>query len=73
MENGKICYICEKRKLKIKTVKTKNCCKVRDHSHYKEEHRGAAQNICNLKNSIPKAIPIAFHNGSNHDYHFIIR
>ena len=30
-------------------------------------------NICNLKYSVPKNIPIAFHNGSNYDYHFIIK
>ena len=26
-----------------------------------------------LKYSVPKNIPIAFHNGSNYDYHFIIK
>ena len=29
--------------------------------------------ICNLKYSLPKKILIAFHNGSNYDYHFIIK
>ena len=29
--------------------------------------------ICNLKYSIPKKIPIAFRNGSNYDYHFVIK
>ena len=29
--------------------------------------------ICNLKNNTPRKIPIAFHNGSNYDYHFIIK
>ena len=29
--------------------------------------------ICNLKYSIPKKISIVFHNGSNSDYHFIIK
>ena len=28
--------------------------------------------ICNLKYSVPKEIPIAFHNGCNYAYHFII-
>ena len=37
------------------------------------EHRGAAHNICNFKHSVPKKIPIDFHNGSNYDYHFIIK
>ena len=29
--------------------------------------------ICNLKYSVPKKIPIVFHNGSNYEYHFIIK
>ena len=29
--------------------------------------------IHNLKYSAPKKISIAFHNGSNYDYHFIIK
>ena len=33
----------------------------------------AAHSICNLKYSVPKKIPIVFHNGSKYDYHFIIK
>ena len=44
-----------------------------DHCHYTEEYRRAAYGICNLKYSVPKKIPIVFHNGSNYDYHFIIK
>ena len=29
--------------------------------------------ICNLKYSLPKNIPIVFHNGTNYDYHLIIK
>ena len=29
--------------------------------------------ICNLKYTVPKKMPIVFHNGFNYDYHFIIR
>ena len=29
--------------------------------------------ICNLKYSVPKKIPIGFHNGTSYDYHFIIK
>ena len=47
--------------------------KVRDHCHYTGEYRGAAHSIYNLKHSIPKNVPIAFHNGSNYDYQFIIK
>ena len=28
---------------------------------------------CNLKHSVPKKIPTAFHHGSKYDYHFIIK
>ena len=46
---------------------------MRDHCHYTVEYRGVAPSICNLKYSAPKKIPIAFHIGSNYDYHFIIK
>ena len=49
-------------------IKNKKHRKVRDHCHYICEYRGAAHNICNLKDSVPKEIPIVFHNGSNYDY-----
>ena len=29
--------------------------------------------MCNLKYSVPKEITIFFHNGSNYDYHFVIK
>ena len=53
-------------------LKDKNYCKVRDHCHYIREYRGGGQSICYLKYSVPKKIPIVFHNGSNCDYHLII-
>ena len=54
-------------------MKDKKCCKGTDHCHYTEGYRGAAQSICNSKNSLPKKIPKAFHNGFNYGYHFIIK
>ena len=71
-ENAKICYIC-KEKFENKYLKDKKCRKVRDHCHYTSEYRGAAHSICDLKYIVPKNIPIAFHNGSNYNYHFIIK
>ena len=71
-ENAKICYIC-KEKFGNEYLKDKKYRKVRDHCHYTGEYRGAAHSICNLKYSVPKKIPIVFHNGSNYDYHFIIK
>ena len=47
--------------------------KVRDHCHYTREYKRAAHSICNSKCSVPKKIPIVFHNGSNYDYQFIIK
>ena len=43
--------------------------KVRDHFYYTGKYRRSAPTICNLRYSIPKA----FHNGSNYNYHFIIK
>ena len=54
-------------------MKDKIYCKVRDHCHYTREYRRAAHSICNLKYSVPKKIPIIFHNGSSYDYNFIIK
>ena len=71
-ENSKICYIC-KEKFENKYLKDKKYCKVRDHCHYTVEYRGVVHSICNLKYSVPKKFPIVFHNGSNYDYHFIIK
>ena len=45
-------------------MKDKKYCRVRDHCHYAWEYRGAAHSICNLKYSVPKKVPIAFHNVS---------
>ena len=47
-ENAKICYIC-KENFENKYLKDKKYRKVRDHSHYTGEYRGAAHSICNLK------------------------
>ena len=68
----KNCYIC-KEKCGNEYLKDKKYCKVRDHCHYKGEYRGAAHSICDLKYSVPKNLLQAFHNGSNYNYHFIIK
>ena len=71
-ENAKICYIC-KEKFENKYVKDKKYRKVRDHCHYTGEYECAAHSTYNLKHSVPKRIPIALRNGSNYDYHLIIK
>ena len=52
-----------------KYTKDKNYRKVKAQYHYTGKYRGAAHSICNLKYNTPKEIP----NGSNYDYHFIIK
>ena len=69
-ENAKICYICQEQ-FENKYFKNKKYRKVRDHCHYTGEYRCDAHSIRNLKYSVPKKIPIVFHNGSNYNYHFI--
>ena len=54
-------------------MKDKKYRKVRDHYHHTGEYRGAPLSIYNIKHSVHKKIPIVFHNGSNYDYHFIIK
>ena len=49
----------------------KKYCRVRDHSHYTSKYRCDARCICNLKYSVPKEIPVVFHNGSSCDYNFV--
>ena len=63
-ENAKICYSCIE-KFENKYVKHKKYSKVRDHDLVS----GAARSICNSK----YIVPVAFHNGSNYDYHFIVK
>ena len=62
-----------KKNLKKKYLKDIKYHKVRDHCHYTGEYREATHSICNLKYSVPKKMHIVFHNGSNYDYHFIIK
>ena len=47
--------------------------KKRDHCHYTGKYRGTAHDIYNLRYKTPKEIPVAFHNSSTCDYHFIIK
>ena len=77
--NAKYCYICQKTFSKDnedkdnKEYKEKNNDKVRDHCHYTGKYRGAAHRTCSLMYNTPREIPVVFHNGSNYDYHFIIK
>ena len=75
-QNAKVyiyfCYICEKKIFK-KLSKTIKYQKARDYCHYTGKYRGVVHSICNLKFIVLNQIPPVFHNGSNYDYHFIIK
>ena len=71
-KNAIICDIC-KEKFENKYLKDNKNCEVRDHCHYTGEYRGATHSTCDLKYSVPKKVPIVFHNRSNHDYHFTVK
>ena len=60
-------------KIENKSMKDQKHRKVRDHYEYTRKYKGAAHSIRNLKYSVPKKISIAFHNGSNYDYHFMAK
>ena len=47
--------------------------RVRDHCHLSGKYRGAAHNECNIKYTIPKFIPVVFHNLSGYDAHLFIK
>ena len=68
----KACHICGKRIFK-KFANDKNYQKVRKHYHFTRKYRSAAHSICNLKFNVLDEIHVDFHNGSNYDYHFIIK
>ena len=53
--------------------KSINYWKVRDHCLCKGKYRGTAHSICNLKFNVSNEFPVAFHDSSNYDYHFIIK
>ena len=71
-QDSKVCCICGKIILK-KFANDKNYRKVRNYCHYAGKYRDASHSICNLKFNVPNEIPVVFHNGSNYDYHFIIK
>ena len=71
-QDAQVCYICGKKILK-KLSKSINYQKVRNHCHYTGKYRGVAHSICNLKSNVLNYISVVFHNGSNYNYHFIVK
>ena len=47
--------------------------KIKDHCYYTGRYIGAAHVVCSKNCKIAKEMPIVFHNGSTHDYHFIVK
>ena len=77
-EKQEVCHICKKKFCfdenkddDDKDEDDENFKKVKDHCHYTETFRGAAHSICNLRQKVPKNIPIVIHNAS-YDTQFII-
>ena len=66
------CYGGSKQFIK-KIAKDKNHQKVSCHCHCTGKYAGASHSICNLRLNVPNKLPVAFHNGSNNDYYFVIR
>ena len=71
-ENSKICCVC-KEKFENKCLYDKKYLKVRDHCHCTGEYESAVHSMCNLKYSVPKKIPILFHNRLNYDNYLVIK
>ena len=67
-KNTEVYYIC-----KGTFNKSQNYRKVKDHCHYTGKYRGAAHSLCNLRYQEQRNIPIIIHNGSNYDFHLLIK
>ena len=46
--------------------------RVCDYCHYRVKYRATTHSICNLRYKRPQIL-VVFYNGSNYDYHFIIK
>ena len=71
-QDARNCNICAKIILK-NLAKNRNYRNFRDLCHYTGKYRDAAHRICNWKFNLPNEISVVFHNGSNRNYHFIIK
>ena len=73
-EESKQCYLCDQ---SINTNKQSkyymNYEKVIDHCHYTGKYRGASHSLCNLQYQEEIDIPVIIHNGSNYDFHLLIK
>ena len=65
------CHNCVKKLFRDK--ETNKILKAREHCHFTGEHRGAADNECNLKCKKPLILPVIFHNLQGYDSHLFIK
>ena len=63
-DNSTLCHICNEELGKDR---------VRDHCHLSGKFRGAAHEICNLKQKVLKFCPVVFHNLAGYDRHLFIK
>ena len=72
--NTKTCFICNRYFNYNKSRKYyKNFKKVIHHNYYTGLYAGAAHALCCLNCTKQRDIPVVIHNGSNYDYHLIIK
>ena len=67
-----ICYVCWKIFIQ-RLAKYENVCKVTGHCHFTSKYKGVAHIFSNLWFNMPSKIIVVSHNGSNFNYHFIIK
>ena len=73
-EESKQCYLCDQSFNTNKQSKYyMNYKEVRDHCHYTGKYRGDAHSLCNLRYQEERDIPVIIHNGSNYDFHLLIK
>ena len=62
----------KKKKIEDKYADDKKYHWFRDFCYYTSKYSVTAHSIGNISNRIPKEFSVAFHNGSNYDYHFVM-
>ena len=73
-EESKQCYLCGQSFNTNKQSKFyMNYKEVRDHCHYTGKYRGDAHSLCNLRHQEERDIRVIIHNGSNYDFHLLIK
>ena len=75
MKNEKIVTYVKENSSLMKMIKNKFKLyhKVRDRCLYTGKYRGVAHGICNLRYKTQREIPVVIYNGSNYDYHLIVK